>query len=95
MLKQSIIALSICAICVAGASTAAFAGKGGHKGGYDPLWWNGPAGYDHTDLFEKRGYRGGYGPSYSKRGDCGYFERKYVRTGLKIWLRKFEVCVAG
>lgn len=94
MLKKSLIALGIAIIGIAGASSAALAGQG-RASGYDPLWWNGPAGYDHTDLFENRGYRGGYGPSYSKRSGCQVYERNFLRTGKDYWLRKYEICKAG
>lgn len=95
MLNKTIIALGLGLMAVGAMQAPAQAG-GAIRGGYDPLWWNGPAGYNYTDLFESKGYLSpSFGPSYSRRGGCAQYERNYLDTGKRIWLRKYELCRAG
>ncbi len=86
MLKKSIIALVLSVITIASMQTSASAGGKGY-GGYDPLWWNGPEGTDHNVLFTKSTkYK-----TYSVKS-CSYYKGKYMSSGKKYWLRKYEIC---
>ena len=86
MLKKTIIVLGLSAISIAGMQTGANAGGKGYSG-YDGLWWNGPDGTDHNVLFKKStNYK-----TYSYKG-CKFYKRKYIQSGKKSWLRKYEIC---
>jgi len=86
MLKKTIIVLGFSAIAIASLQTSVMAGGSGYHG-YDPLYWNGPDGTDHNVLFTKTSkYK-----TYSYKS-CSYFKAKYISSGKKYWLRKYEVC---
>ncbi len=66
--------------------------------GYDPLYWNGPEGsIDYNILFEGSP-RPGYLMRFLSRRHktsrtCSRYSRKYLRTGRRSWLRKYEACL--
>ena len=66
--------------------------------GYDPLYWNGPEGsIDYNILFEGSPRPGLLMRILSRRHKanraCTKYSRKYLRTGRRSWLRKYETCL--
>jgi hypothetical protein len=93
MFKKAIIILGLGVITVTGMHTGALAGGKGHYG-YDALWWNGSTGHSYNGLFTK-----GHGKKAYKRKtyivkSCTSFKKRYLKTGKKYWLRKYQVCKA-
>ncbi len=90
MLKKTFITLGLSIMAITTMQSGAIAGGGHGHSGYDALWWNGPAGYDHNILFTKNSrYR-----VHSRYKSCNSYEKKYISTGKKYWLRKYQICKA-
>ena len=96
MLKKTIIALVIGVLSSVAMAGSAVAGYGGNSG-YEPLYWNGPAGSgDYNILFQ-------VGSRYSKtrsrsrisrRRSCSRLLRSYRRSGSSYALRRYRSCRA-
>ncbi|MCF6200127.1 MAG: hypothetical protein L3J67_12185 [Hyphomicrobiaceae bacterium] len=98
MLKRTIIALAIGVLSSAALTGNAVAGYGGSSG-YEPLYWNGPAGSsDYNILFRagsrysKTRSRSHYG--ISSRRSCSRLLRSYRRSGSSYALRRYHRCRA-
>ncbi len=96
MQKKIILSLALMALVLMPVGSAA---AGNVNNGYEPLYWNGPEGsIDYNILFE-----GSPGPGHlmrflSRRTSvnraCSKYSRKYLRTGRRNWLRKYDSCLA-
>ena len=87
MLKKTFIILGISALALSAVSDDASAR--GRSNGYEPLFWNGPPGWDYDVLFTKSNKYRTY--SYTLKS-CTLYKRKYLKTGKKSWLRKYRIC---
>ncbi|MCP4933133.1 MAG: hypothetical protein GY927_02775 [bacterium] len=95
MKKTFIILMTLGTVSLTALSPAA-AGNGSF--GYDPLYWNGPEGsIDYNILFEGSPRPGYLTRLLSRRHKvsraCTEYSRKYLRTGRRSWLRKYEACL--
>ena len=89
-----LLALAVLTIAPLGGAVAS-----GSNNGYEPLYWNGPDGSsDYNILFE-----GSPGPGHlmrflSRRNPasraCSRYGKKYLRTGKRYWLRKYDQCLS-
>lgn len=96
-MKKLIILLALGAVALTGLQSRAMAGL---NDGYDPMYWNGPAGSsDYNILFtgpEETGLLMRLLSSHKNRATraCSSYSRKYLRTGRRRWLRKYKICLA-
>lgn len=95
MMKKPTLKLAFVAIAITALSGSSMARN---NNGYEPLFWNGPAGYgDYNILFTGPDERSFVRFILKNRGrsagrQCSFYKNKYLRTGKKKWLRKYRIC---
>jgi len=95
MKKLFIILMALGTVSLSALSPAV---AGSNLNGYDPMYWNGPEGYgDYNILFDGSPRQGILMRLLSRRNNvsraCTKYSRKYLRTGRRSWLRKYEACL--
>ncbi len=95
MQKKPIIVLIFAALAITTFSNRAISGRNSE---YEPLYWNGPAGYgDYNILFdgpEEPGFLHKIinRPFQREARKCRVLRKRYLRTGHRKWLRKYRIC---
>ena len=94
MLKKMMMVTGMSVAVLLASGGLLMAGWGGDDG-YDPLYWNGPAGFgDYNILFRPGGRYSKARFRLSNHHDCAGLLRKYRHSGKLRILRRFHHCRA-